>query len=256
MRPRSPRSSRAPDLTGLARALVSTGINAAPPVDTPAAAPVGIDTVMAAPHFPQPMYESLRDLSQDLLLPGPAHVLPDSVLGLKTNRRFVEAYLVGLNVEMGSRAPVAWFSHRPARNVLRPVLGHERRAVATTRHRAARRMGRSCARRSGGCAVARAVRDADAKQPAAPLSERRHLCDARDRGQRHAHTQPRRGRRADARVQRLDAARPVVLRIRHHDRGRHRQGRRARLLHRDPGTSHGAAFRPRRRERPRAPART
>ena len=89
------------NLTGLARALVSTGVNAAPPVDTPAAAPVGIDTVMAAPHFPQPMYESLRDLSQDLLLPGLSHVLPDSVLGLKTNRRFVEAYLVGLNVEMG-----------------------------------------------------------------------------------------------------------------------------------------------------------
>ena len=56
---------------------------------------------MAAPSFPQPMYEPLRDLSQDLLLPGLDTVLPDTVLGLKTNRRFVEAYMVGLNHEMG-----------------------------------------------------------------------------------------------------------------------------------------------------------
>jgi len=61
---------------------------------------VGIDTIMAAPTFRQPMYEPLRDLSQELLLPGLQTVLPDSVIGLKTNRRFVEAYMVGLNVEM------------------------------------------------------------------------------------------------------------------------------------------------------------
>jgi hypothetical protein len=47
------------------------------------------------------MYEPLRDLSQELLLPGLESVLPNSVLGLVTNRRFVEAYMVGLNVEMG-----------------------------------------------------------------------------------------------------------------------------------------------------------
>jgi hypothetical protein len=47
------------------------------------------------------MYEPLRDLSQELMLPGLDAVAPDSVLGLETNRRFVEAYLVGLNFEMG-----------------------------------------------------------------------------------------------------------------------------------------------------------
>ncbi len=87
--------------TALTRAVVATGANATLPVDTPASAPVGIDTIAAAPHFPQPMYEPLRDLSQDLLLPGLEHVDPDTVLGLKTNRRFIEAYMVGLNVEMG-----------------------------------------------------------------------------------------------------------------------------------------------------------
>ena len=30
----------------------------------------GIETIMVAPQFPQPMYEPLRELSQELLLPG------------------------------------------------------------------------------------------------------------------------------------------------------------------------------------------
>ncbi len=62
---------------------------------------VPIEPIMAAPNFPQPMYESLRDLSQELLLPGLETVEPNSVLGLETNSRFVEAYMVGLNFEMG-----------------------------------------------------------------------------------------------------------------------------------------------------------
>lgn len=88
-------------LTDFTRALVSTAAGASAPVDTAASAAAGIDTVLFAPTFEQPMYESLRDLSQDLLLPGLSNVLADSVLGLKTNRRFIEAFLVGLNVEMG-----------------------------------------------------------------------------------------------------------------------------------------------------------
>jgi hypothetical protein len=89
-------------LVALARATITTGGNAVAPVDTPASATIGIDAVMAAPRFAQPMYEPLRDLSQQLLLPGIETVPPDSVLGLKTNRRFVESYMVGLNVEMAS----------------------------------------------------------------------------------------------------------------------------------------------------------
>jgi hypothetical protein len=67
---------------------------------TAAAPGAGFDTVMWAPTFPQPMYEPLRDLSQELLLPGLDAVGPDSVLGLETNRRFIESFLLGLNVEM------------------------------------------------------------------------------------------------------------------------------------------------------------
>ena len=87
-------------LTALAHAVVSTGDNVLPPT-APGIAPTGVETVMAGPRFPQPMYEPLRDLSQELLLPGLEKVQADTVLGLRTNRRFVEAYMVGLNHEMG-----------------------------------------------------------------------------------------------------------------------------------------------------------
>jgi hypothetical protein len=62
---------------------------------------IGAEIVMAPPYFPQPMFEPLRDISQDLLIPGLDTVNPETVLGLRTNRRFVESYMVGLNHEMG-----------------------------------------------------------------------------------------------------------------------------------------------------------
>jgi hypothetical protein len=87
-------------LPPLVAAIVSLGDNLLTST-APGVAPVGVETVMVAPSFPQPMYEALRELSQELLLPGLDRVEPDTVLGLRTNRRFVEAYLVGLNHELG-----------------------------------------------------------------------------------------------------------------------------------------------------------
>jgi len=86
-------------LVPLAQAIIAMGenTNATAPTNTGI---VPIEPIMAAPKFPQPMYESLRDLSQQLLLPGLETVEPNSVLGLETNSRFVEAYMVGLNFEM------------------------------------------------------------------------------------------------------------------------------------------------------------
>jgi hypothetical protein len=83
-------------LVALAGARVAFGADATPPPGT-----LPVEPVLYAPRFRQAMYEPLRDLSQDLLLPGLESVLPNSVIGLQTNRRFVEAYLVGLNHEMG-----------------------------------------------------------------------------------------------------------------------------------------------------------
>jgi hypothetical protein len=88
-------------LPALVKATITTGSSALAPTASPAILPVGVETVIAPPSFPQPMYEPLRDLSQDLLLPGLDSIAPDTVVGLKTNQRFVEAYMVGLNHEMG-----------------------------------------------------------------------------------------------------------------------------------------------------------
>ena len=95
-------------IAALAQGAISVGVTAAPQqlrATSARAATVGggsgVDTIMVAPTFPQPMYAALRDLSQELMLPGLDGIVPDSVLGLETNRRFVEAYMVGLNFEMG-----------------------------------------------------------------------------------------------------------------------------------------------------------
>lgn len=58
-----------------------------------------LEPVMAAPTFPQPMSEALIELSQDWLLPGLDRVPPNTVSLLRTNRPFVEAFMVGLNHE-------------------------------------------------------------------------------------------------------------------------------------------------------------
>ena len=59
-----------------------------------------LEPIMDAPDFPQPMYEALRDLSQDYLFPGLDKVPPNTVSLLMTNPEFVESFLVGLNDEM------------------------------------------------------------------------------------------------------------------------------------------------------------
>jgi hypothetical protein len=58
-----------------------------------------LDTIMAAPEFPQPMSEALEEISQELLLRGIEKVPQNTVALLETNRRFVEAFMCGLNHE-------------------------------------------------------------------------------------------------------------------------------------------------------------
>ncbi|MEP6729176.1 MAG: hypothetical protein ABJE10_00995 [bacterium] len=87
-------------LKALAEAIIATGDGVLAPA-AKGVTPLGVETVMAAPYFSQPMYETLRDISQELLLPGLDKVVPNTVCGLQTNRSFVESFMVGLNHEMG-----------------------------------------------------------------------------------------------------------------------------------------------------------
>lgn len=52
------------------------------------------------PRFAMPASEALARLSQDWLLPGLHNVPADTVALLEANQRFIEAYMLGLNVEM------------------------------------------------------------------------------------------------------------------------------------------------------------
>jgi hypothetical protein len=56
--------------------------------------------VLAAPTFPQPTWELVRDYAPYLLLPGLHQVPADSVTLAETNPAFAEAFLVGLDHEM------------------------------------------------------------------------------------------------------------------------------------------------------------
>jgi hypothetical protein len=64
-------------------------------------APEHLVPAMAYPDFDDPMYEKLRDLSSQLLLPNLGLIPPNSITLLKTNPGFIEAYLAGLNYEFG-----------------------------------------------------------------------------------------------------------------------------------------------------------
>jgi len=56
--------------------------------------------VMAYPRIDRPMYEPLRDLSDELLLPNLNLIMQNTISLLETNQPFIEAYMVGINHEM------------------------------------------------------------------------------------------------------------------------------------------------------------
>jgi hypothetical protein len=58
-------------------------------------------TVMAHPVFAEPMYRALRDISAEFLAPNLGLIPNNTISLLETNQRFIEAYMVGLNDEMG-----------------------------------------------------------------------------------------------------------------------------------------------------------
>jgi len=85
-----------PTVTFAARARAVFAIPGVSASDEAALNPVGL-----SPVFPQSMVEPLVEIAQELVLPGIDLVPPNTVVPLETNTRFVQAYLVGLNTEMG-----------------------------------------------------------------------------------------------------------------------------------------------------------
>jgi hypothetical protein len=61
----------------------------------------GLDQIMVAPRLPVATAPYLTELSPDWLLPGVGEVPPDSVMAFVPNPAFIEAFLVGMNHEIG-----------------------------------------------------------------------------------------------------------------------------------------------------------
>lgn len=57
--------------------------------------------VMAAPRIKMPMYSELAALSPDWIMPGLNNIEMNSINMLQVNQKYVEAYMLGLNYEMG-----------------------------------------------------------------------------------------------------------------------------------------------------------
>ncbi len=63
--------------------------------------PDNLVPAMAYPDFEDPMYEKLRDISSELLIPNLNLIPPNTISLLVTNPEFIESYMVGLNHEFG-----------------------------------------------------------------------------------------------------------------------------------------------------------
>ncbi|HXU03136.1 MAG TPA: hypothetical protein VN903_19355 [Polyangia bacterium] len=59
-----------------------------------------LEPIQLAPRIERAMWEPLRDVSPEWILPGVGEVPRNTVSLLSTNQRFIESYLVGLNHEM------------------------------------------------------------------------------------------------------------------------------------------------------------
>ena len=78
-----------------------------------------LEPIELKPQFPQPMYPSIRDFSQDLFMPGVESVKEDSILMLEPNPRFIEAFMAGLNHEINRE--LFWRGY-PAHSLNTPFL--------------------------------------------------------------------------------------------------------------------------------------
>ena len=66
----------------------------------PAAAPRPMRPVMAYPEFADPVFEPLRQIDQDHILPNVSDLEPDTITLMEPNDRFIQSFMAGLNHEM------------------------------------------------------------------------------------------------------------------------------------------------------------
>ena len=92
---------RVPDAATLRTRLNPTTLSTALPRAAARAIGASNDEVLAHPQFPAPMSERLIELAPDFLLPGLHNVPANTATLVQPNTRFIEAFMIGLNHEMG-----------------------------------------------------------------------------------------------------------------------------------------------------------
>ncbi len=55
--------------------------------------------IMAYPRFPIPMYDYLKEISPDYIIPNVSEIEPNTITLMETNREFIESFLMGMNHE-------------------------------------------------------------------------------------------------------------------------------------------------------------
>jgi len=55
--------------------------------------------IMAYPRFPIPMYDYLKEISPDYIIPNVSDIEPNTITLMETNREFIESFLMGMNHE-------------------------------------------------------------------------------------------------------------------------------------------------------------
>jgi hypothetical protein len=100
-----------PALTVSARIKASIVRTDKVPVADPVGESIGREDFSGIPEFRQPMYAALRDISQEMLVPGVDEVPQNTVTLMATNDAFVEAYMAGLNQEMSRELIWREFPH-------------------------------------------------------------------------------------------------------------------------------------------------
>ena len=200
----------------------ATGANATPPASAEPSGDAARDDHGRAARSRSRCTSRCATCRRSCCCPGSKPCRRTRVLGLQTNRRFVEAYMVGLNHEMGRELLWRGFP-TDQRGTCFDQFWDTRGAPAAARPTSSR-CTTGAPRRSASRELPparRAVRDADAQRAAAPLPQRGDLRDAGASCVNGARQPERRlGRRSASGVPRLDAARRLLLRLRPH-RTRH-----------------------------------
>ena len=61
---------------------------------------IPIQPIMAHPKYDEPVYEEVKKISQDFILPNVEKLKNNSITIMQTNQKFIESYMVGMNHEM------------------------------------------------------------------------------------------------------------------------------------------------------------